>query len=65
MRAAILYIFTNIGVYRKLVAEIDVLEANGRLSPPCKYNEIKDLPYLTVTQEMLRIYHPKCTVFQK
>jgi cytochrome P450 len=66
MRAAILYIFTNFPVYNKLMKEIDDAEAAGKLSTPCKYNEIKDLPYLTaVIREVLRIYPPIGTPFPR
>jgi cytochrome P450 len=66
MRAAILYIFTNFDVYHKLMAEIDEADNAGKLSTPSKYNEIKDLPYLTaVIREVLRIYPPIGTPFPR
>jgi cytochrome P450 len=66
MRAAILYIYTNFDVYHRLMAEIDTADKAGKLSTPCKYNEIKDLPYLTaVIREVLRIYPPIGTPFPR
>lgn len=66
MRAAILYIFTNFDVYHRLIAEIDEADKSGKLSTTCKYNEIKDLPYLNaVIREVLRIYPPIGTPFPR
>jgi cytochrome P450 len=66
LRAAVLYIFTNFDVYRKLLVEIDEAEKAGKLSTPAKYNEVKSLPYLNaVIRETLRIYPPIGTAFPR
>jgi cytochrome P450 len=66
IRVAILYIYTNIRVYRTLLAEIDEAEKAGKLSSPAKWNEVKDLPYLkAVIRECMRIYCPVGTAFPR
>lgn len=58
LAATFFYLLKNETALRKLRAEIDEFDANGKLSTPAKYNETLQMPYLqAVLKESMRI-HP-------
>ena len=62
LRTMILHISTNSRVRQKLIEQIDDADAQGLLSTPVKYEEVrKHIDYLEiVTKEALRMSEPSC-----
>jgi cytochrome P450 len=62
LRTMILYISTNSRVRQKLLEQIDHADAQGLLSTPVKYEEVrKHIDYLEIiTKEALRMSEPSC-----
>ncbi|KAJ9627627.1 hypothetical protein H2203_002839 [Taxawa tesnikishii (nom. ined.)] len=60
LRVAILHLYTNARVRRKLRAELDEAASAGRLSTPvARYDELRRLPYLAaVVKELVRVHPP-------